>query len=70
MMLVLTGASQVPARDDATTYGGALKKTYQSVPPAMAAKWMRAPIALRKPVKQTSGMARFFMSDFQRGERR
>jgi hypothetical protein len=26
MMLVLTGASQVPARDDATTCGGALKK--------------------------------------------
>jgi len=70
MMLVLTGASQVPSRDDATTCGGALEKTYQAVPPAMAAKWMRAPIALMMPAKWTSGTARFFMRDFQQGERR
>jgi hypothetical protein len=47
-MLVLTGASQVPARDDATTCCGALKNINQLVPPAIAAKWMRAPIAVRE----------------------
>jgi len=37
-MLVLNGANQVPARDDATTCSGALKNINQPVPPAMASE--------------------------------
>jgi hypothetical protein len=63
MIRELTGANQVPARADATMFGGAPKKANHAGPPKTAPMWIITPAIAMSMAKYTHQV----LVDFMRG---